>query len=410
MIKFNRKVNFNGVKESVVVKEDFLTLRLISFRILKLKQYFLSGFNPKIESTRGIDITDPSGLIVIDPYQDNKEEVDTTNEHCSSDKVIIDLSGKQIHPGNSSVSRPKEKLITTENHESNNLENYHCSENELVNTDTSMDIPECTESAPGLYHPTSASKNKSHDTETNQLNKRSSGTEKTSDIHEKNTLFPFNPQSIKIEPICHFDVDPLASRINNTEGDKVNALVNGHLSPGSLNSSTATDLNQTEGFSGERRLETSELDTLSVSESSSLDNNWTSAHSSMYNIPMTQGHVTDGIFFQQVSTTGISNVKTPKSQTASKYDISNAFIKLSPHKRYNPMQLSEGEYKCSKCGKGFSLKTTKMRHERFTCGKERSECSFCGKMFSRLDSLQRHHAKMHGVITSSKQTFLDYTL
>ncbi|XP_062608188.1 zinc finger protein 263-like [Saccostrea cucullata] len=60
------------------------------------------------------------------------------------------------------------------------------------------------------------------------------------------------------------------------------------------------------------------------------------------------------------------------------------------------------EHSCRFCGKQFSFKCTKVRHERNSCGKTIQtmySCEVCEKVFSRSDSRVRHMMKAHGVMS-----------
>lgn len=63
----------------------------------------------------------------------------------------------------------------------------------------------------------------------------------------------------------------------------------------------------------------------------------------------------------------------------------------------------EKKYFCRHCGKGFTLKCTRSRHEKTICGgggEGQYKCHICLKVFTRSDSRCRHLLKTHGVKTS----------
>ncbi|XP_052078137.1 uncharacterized protein LOC127716091 [Mytilus californianus] len=60
----------------------------------------------------------------------------------------------------------------------------------------------------------------------------------------------------------------------------------------------------------------------------------------------------------------------------------------------------EKKYFCKHCGKGFTLKCTRSRHEKTICGgggEGQYRCHICLKVFTRSDSRCRHLWKTHGV-------------
>lgn len=63
----------------------------------------------------------------------------------------------------------------------------------------------------------------------------------------------------------------------------------------------------------------------------------------------------------------------------------------------------EKKYFCRHCGKGFTLKCTRSRHEKTICGgggEGQYKCHICLKVFTRSDSRCRHLLKTHGVKTT----------
>lgn len=67
---------------------------------------------------------------------------------------------------------------------------------------------------------------------------------------------------------------------------------------------------------------------------------------------------------------------------------------------FSPVISRELEHSCKFCGKQFSFKCTKVRHERNSCGKNVQTlytCEMCEKVFSRSDSRVRHMIKAHGM-------------
>ena len=69
-------------------------------------------------------------------------------------------------------------------------------------------------------------------------------------------------------------------------------------------------------------------------------------------------------------------------------------------KKYAPND--QGRYVCTQCNRSYAAYHNLMRHMRYECGlPPRFPCNVCGRFFRRKDDLQRHIARIHGMLDVS---------
>jgi hypothetical protein len=80
-------------------------------------------------------------------------------------------------------------------------------------------------------------------------------------------------------------------------------------------------------------------------------------------------------------------------------------LSVSLNRLISTHAAKEKKYFCRHCGKGFTLKCTRSRHEKTICGgggEGQYRCHICMKVFTRSDSRCRHLWKTHGVKSTSE--------